>query len=86
MAKPPPPLFLARESYRRRRLGDHQDACIAQEELARHRDTLATSGRERRTFERLIAIEAKRAARLRRRFPKDWRRFEAASARLARRL
>ncbi|MGE3464252.1 MAG: CHAD domain-containing protein, partial [Pseudomonadales bacterium] len=66
------------------RLGDHQDACVAQTELAQYRDTLASAARERRTFDRLIAIEAERAAELRSRFPKDWRKFDKASHELAR--
>jgi len=68
------------------RLGDHQDACVAQAELAQYRDTLATANRERRTFNRLIAFEAERAADLRNRFPKDWRRFDKASHALAQML
>lgn len=65
------------------RLGDHQDACVAQTELAQYRDTLASAARERKTFNRLIAYEAERAAALRARFPKDWRRFDKASHALA---
>jgi len=65
------------------RLGDHQDACVAQTELAQYRDALATAARERQTFDRLITIEAQRAASLRDRFPKDWKRFDRAARELA---
>ena len=64
------------------RLGDHQDACVAEEELLRYRDNHATSGREKRTFDRLIGSERDRAEKLRRRFRSDWARFETESKKL----
>ena len=64
------------------RLGDHQDACVAEEELARYRDEHASGGREKRTFDRLIGSERSRAEKLRRRFRGDWERFESESRKL----
>ena len=64
------------------RLGDHQDACVAEEELANYREAHAANGREKRTFDRLITHERNRAEKLRRRFRGDWSRFEAESRKL----
>ena len=64
------------------RLGDHQDACVAEEELACYRDEHASGGREKRTFDRLITGERNRAEKLRRRFRGDWERFESESRKL----
>ncbi|TNF86876.1 MAG: CHAD domain-containing protein [Gammaproteobacteria bacterium] len=63
-------------------LGDHQDACVAEEELTLYREAHAANGRERRTFGRLITSERDRAERLRRRFRGDWARFEDESRKL----
>lgn len=68
------------------RLGDHQDACVARAELAEYRDTFATDSRERRTFDWLIKLEASRAAALRSRFGRDWKRFERGAVKLKRLL
>ncbi len=79
---------LARASKSLRRLqahlGDHQDACVAEEALTHYRDTQSESGREARTFDRLITAERDRAEKLRRRFPDDWERFEKESRKLKR--
>ena len=77
-------LARATKSLRRlqSRLGDHQDACVAEETLAAYRDAHATSGREKRTFNRLIQGERDRAEKLRRRFRADWDRFETESRKL----
>lgn len=64
------------------RLGKHQDACVAEEELADYRDQHADDGREKRTFDRLIRMERERAQTLRRRFRADWKRFESESRKL----
>ena len=64
------------------RLGDHQDACVAEDALSRYRDEYAASGREKRTFNRLIQMERDRAEKLRRRFRGDWKRFETESRKL----
>ena len=64
------------------RLGDHQDACVAEEQLANYRDRDAESTREKRTFDRLISSERDRAQKLRRRFRSDWARFESESKKL----
>ena len=64
------------------RLGDHQDACVAEEQLASYRDRFAESTREKRTFDRLISSERDRAQKLRRRFRGDWARFESESKKL----
>jgi CHAD domain-containing protein len=68
------------------RLGDHQDACVARTELAEYRDTFATGSRERRTFDWLIKLETSRAAALRNRFGRDWKRFERGATKLKRLL
>ena len=65
------------------RLGDHQDASLAQEELAHYRDRYASGVRQQKTFDRLIRLEADRAAALRRRFPQDWRKFDRQAKALA---
>lgn len=64
-------------------LGDHQDACVARTKLAGYRDAHARDPSEARTFDRLIELESKRAAKLRQRFGRDWARFEKESYRLA---
>ena len=64
------------------RLGDHQDACIAEDELANYRDKHAENDREKRTFDRLISSERDRAQKLRRRFRGDWARLESESRKL----
>lgn len=77
---------LARASKSLRRLqghlGDHQDACVAEQELTHYRDSYSESSREKRTFDRLITRERDRAEKLRRRFRGDWARFEAESRKL----
>jgi len=77
-------LARATKSLRRlqNRLGDHQDACLAEDELSQYRDAHATGGREKRTFDRLINMERDRAEKLRRRFRSDWERFEDESRKL----
>jgi CHAD domain-containing protein len=65
------------------RLGDHQDACVAQGELAEYRETHPNGNRQSSTFEALIRFEAERAAAIRRRFPRDWAKFEKKSKTLA---
>lgn len=64
------------------RLGDHQDACVAEEELTSYRDLAATSAQEKRTFDRLIREERKRAQSLRRRHRAEWAQFETKSRKL----
>jgi CHAD domain-containing protein len=77
-------LARASKSLRRlqNRLGEHQDACVAEDELANYRDKHAESAREKRTFDRLISSERDRAQKLRRRFRADWARFESESRKL----
>ncbi len=77
-------LAKASKSLRRlqSRLGDHQDACVAEDELAHYRDRHAQNSREKRTFDRLITGERNRAQKLRRRFRSDWERFETESRKL----
>ncbi len=77
-------LAQASKSLRRlqSRLGRHQDACVAEAELSNYRDSHTQSGREKRTFDRLIGYERDRAEKLRRRFHSDWQRFEVESKKL----
>lgn len=64
------------------RLGEHQDACVAEGELTGYRDAAATGAEERRVFDRLIREERRRALSLRRRHRADWKQFEATSRKL----
>ncbi len=64
------------------RLGDHQDASVAEAELSAYRENKARGRRERQAFESLIRLERRRAANLRGRFRKDWLRFERESLKL----
>jgi len=64
------------------RLGDHQDACVAQLVLKDYRDNQASGRREKRTFDWLIETERDRATSLKKGFQRDWKRFEAESHKL----
>jgi CHAD domain-containing protein len=70
-------------------LGEHQDACIAAERLARHARALGPSDgtdsqvaepsgepKARRAIERLATLERENARNLRAGFSREWRRFE----------
>ncbi|MEQ8860114.1 MAG: CHAD domain-containing protein [Pseudomonadales bacterium] len=62
------------------RLGAHQDACIARSHLSDYRRQYAADKWERKIIKRLVDFERRRAKQLRRRFDKDWKRFEDAVA------
>jgi inorganic triphosphatase YgiF len=61
------------------RLGDHQDACVARQELAQYRVEHVNGSRDRRTFDSLVKLEVSQATRMRNQFQRDWIRFEAKS-------
>lgn len=61
-------------------LGDHQDAYVAMAQLTSFCDHTSLNRVERKAFKQLVALEVDNAARHRKRFAKDWRRFEARSA------
>lgn len=65
------------------RLGNHQDACVAREQLASYRKQYAASKAERQTLKKLMGLEAQRARRQRRKFAGTWERFERAAGELA---
>jgi CHAD domain-containing protein len=56
-------------------LGDHQDACVAQSVLDEYRRQLGKKS-DKRCFGCLIKLEASRAATLRKRFYRDWAKFD----------
>lgn len=67
-------------------LGSHQDACVARERLAVYRKQHAATKTERRTLKKLMALEDRRARRLRRKVPASWERFDSAAGELAEHL
>lgn len=64
------------------RLGLHQDACVARQQLVDFRRDHAADKPSRQAFKRLVQYERHNAQRHRSRFQRDWARFERASARL----
>jgi CHAD domain-containing protein len=57
-------------------LGDHQDACVADNHLRRYRINHELGKRQSRLFKRLSALEQDKARQNHQRFFKDWRKFE----------
>jgi CHAD domain-containing protein len=67
-------------------LGNHQDAMVAVAQLERFRRKGGLKSGSRKSVKRLIAAEQENAARYRKRFRKDWRKFEEAAAKMVKRL
>ena len=67
-------------------LGNHQDAMVAVTQLKRFRRKGGLKSGSRKSVKRLIAAEQQNAARYRKRFRKDWSRFEEAAATMVKRL
>jgi CHAD domain-containing protein/uncharacterized protein YjbK len=57
-------------------LGDHQDACVAREQLTLYRSHHELGKQENRIFKHLLVLEAEKASRCHRQFFKDWKKFE----------
>jgi CHAD domain-containing protein len=60
-------------------LGDHHDAHVAMAQLTHYRDHTGLNRVERKAFRKLVAFERDKIARYRKRFDRDWRRFETKS-------
>ncbi|MCZ6856033.1 MAG: CHAD domain-containing protein, partial [Gammaproteobacteria bacterium] len=67
-------------------LGNHQDACLAQDRLDRYRRSCNLRGADAKVFKKLVRMESDMAERGRRRFGKDWQAFVANSKRLKKAL
>ena len=63
-------------------LGDHQDACVAREQLRTYRIHHELGKRESRLFRHLSALEDKNASRCHKQFFKDWLKFELEARKL----
>jgi CHAD domain-containing protein/uncharacterized protein YjbK len=63
-------------------LGDHQDACVAREQLRNYRIHHELGKRESRLFKRLSALEDDNASRCHKQFFKDWQKFELEARKL----
>jgi CHAD domain-containing protein len=60
-------------------LGEHQDACVAHDDLRRYRESAHLTKRERKVLRRLIEHEAARIEAARERFRTHWPKFAKAS-------